>query len=104
MDEQTNEVDLESRVYRNHFTIVVQSMVSILIMLGIMGLVGSASSGGVFLGNPALWIVAIVGIVYIFISIRIWMKTTFSFGRGTPAQRRQQSPAAEPHPEGAGNR
>ncbi|MBR6213261.1 MAG: PH domain-containing protein [Candidatus Methanomethylophilaceae archaeon] len=80
MDEQTNEVDLESRVYRNHFTIVVQSMVSILIMLGIMGLVGSASSGGVFLGNPAIWIVAVVGIVYVFISIRIWMKTTFTFG------------------------
>lgn len=80
MEEQPYEEDPETRVYRNHFTIVVQSIVSLLIMIGIVGLLTSSSTGGFSVRNPAVMLFVAVGAVSVFISIRIWMKTTFTFG------------------------
>jgi len=69
------------RVYKNHFSTVVQSLVSALVIVIIMGLVwhlqGITSISEL---SPMMFLLAGIVAVTLFVSIRIWLKTVFMFG------------------------
>jgi len=80
MEEQVYDENLDSRTYRNHYSIVVQSLVSLLLMIGFVGFFGMISGGGFNPFSPVILLIVAVGLISVFVSIRIWMKTTFTFG------------------------
>ena len=80
MEEEQQTDTLESMTYKNHFTIVVQSIVSFLLIVAIFLFMGIMSRGEIRLDDPVYYTVAAVGVIGVYVSIRIWMKTTFTFG------------------------
>ena len=80
MDEEVQPAELESRVYKNHYTIVVQSILSQLITIGIVTMVGLFSGNGMDFRSTWLMMMFVIGAISVFVTIRIWMKTTYNFG------------------------
>lgn len=80
MDEEVQPAELESRVYKNHYTIVVQSILSQLITIGIVTMVGLFSGNGMDFRSTWLMVMFVIGAISVFVTIRIWMKTTYNFG------------------------
>ena len=80
MDENLPQEGQEALVYKNHYTIVVQSILSQMVTIGIIALIGLVSGGGIDFRSTWLMAILALAAVSVFINIRIWMKTTFTFG------------------------
>lgn len=75
--------DSEILRYRNHFSALVQSTLSTVLVIAIIFLttyVTSPSKENWWELNQWLWIIIFFLLATVFVSIRIWMRTTYEFG------------------------
>ena len=80
MDENLPTDGLENRVYKNHYTIVVQSIFSFLLLIAFAGAIGYMSSGEMEFRSSWGILILVIGGTSVFINVRVWMRTTFTFG------------------------
>ncbi len=81
--ETTVEVpDAFQGVYKNHFAMFIKNTVSMLFSLGLMVLIFASSyrEGGYEMVSTWLMPIVLLFVLLTFIQLRIWLKTTFTFG------------------------
>ncbi len=71
----------EGRVYKNHYSSVIQSMLSIILVLALMYMIWRMQwTEGEGVPRPLLYLLGIALVGYLYIVLRIWLKTTYDFG------------------------
>ncbi len=71
----------ETMVYRNHYSYVIQNLVSLILTLGLILLINYFSNrdeGFVLVGWSYAIIILVVGLMFVY--IRMWILTTYTFG------------------------